>query len=237
MIHIAVVEDDTASQKQLQSYLSRFETATAETFQITIFSDGHEIAYNYKALYDIILMDIELGVVDGMKAAELIRKLDREVVIIFITNLPQYAIQGYSVEALDYILKPVSYYMLSQTLERAIERMNRRKQQHIRVNIGRGQIKKLEIGAIYYIEVQEHILIYHTVEGDFSVSGTMRDLEKQLTDKGFFRCNKGFLINLQHVESFQGGCATVGGDQVQISRSKKKPFLDALNNYLGEVAK
>lgn len=237
MIHIAVVEDDAASQKQLQNYLCRFEATTDETFHITTFSDGHEIAYNYKAVYDIILMDIELGVVDGMKAAELIRKLDRDVVIIFITNLPQYAIRGYSVEALDYILKPVSYYMLSQTLGRAIERMERRKQQHIRVSIGRGQIKKLEIGAIYYIEVQEHILIYHTVEGNFSVSGTMRELEKQLTDKGFFRCNKGFLINLQHVESFQDGCAMVGGDQVQISRPKKKPFLDALNNYLGEVAK
>ena len=159
------------------------------------------------------------------------------MVIIFITNLPQYAIRGYSVEALDYILKPVSYYMFSQTLKRAIERMERRKQQHIRVSIGRGQIKKLEIGAIYYIEVQEHILIYHTAQEDVTVSGAMREVESQLCDKGFFRCNKGFLINLEHVQSIRDDCAIVGGESIQISRAKKKPFIKALNDYIGEVEK
>ena len=98
-------------------------------------------------------------------------------------------------------------------------------------------MKKLDISTIYYVEVQEHILIYHTKEGNITVSGTMREVEKQLEGKGFFRCNKGYLVNLAHVESFRDDTALVGGDQVQVSRAKKKPFLDAVNNYLGEVGK
>lgn len=237
MIRIALVEDDPIYQKQLQGYLDRFAQEQGETLSVAAFCDGHEIAYHYKAGYDIILMDIELGTVSGMEAAELIRKSDAEVVIIFITNSPQYAIRGYAVEALDYILKPVSYYAFSQRLLRAVERMGHRKRQYFGVNLGRGQVKKLPLSAIYYVEVQEHILIYHTAQGDLTVSGTMQEVEKQLSDKGFFRCNKGFLVNLEHVESFRDDFAVVGGDRVQISRAKKKPFLDALNNFIGEVEK
>ena len=235
MIRIAIVEDDPIYQRQLRGYLQQYGQAQGEQFQITSFDTGHAIAYHYDADYDIILMDIELGAVSGMEAAEIIRTMDRDVVIIFITNSPQYAIEGYKVEALDYVLKPISYYAFSQRLARAIERMGKLKRQYIRVNISRGRVKKLDVSSIYYVEVREHILIYHTKEGEITVSGSMREAEKALEGKGFFRCNKGYLINLEHVEGFRDDMALVGGDQVQISRAKRKPFLDALNNYLGEV--
>jgi len=237
MIRVAIVEDDPIYQRQLKSYLSQYETEFGQTFQVTVFSAGHEIAYHYTAEYDIILMDIELGAVSGMEAAEIIRTMDQDVVIIFITNSPQYAIRGYAVEALDYVLKPITYFAFAERLNRALERMGRRKRQYIRVSISRGRVKKLDISEIFYVEVREHILIYHTKDGDLTVSGNLRDVEKQLEGKGFFRCNKGYLVNLEHVEGFREDTALVGGDQVQISRAKKKPFLDALNNYINEVGK
>lgn len=237
IVRIALVEDDPIYQKQILDFLSRFEAERGESFQVTTFTDGHEIAFHYDGSYDILLMDIELGVMNGMEAAEAIRKLDSEVVIIFITNLPQYAIRGYAVEALDYILKPLSYYPFSQRLGRAIERMGNRKERFLGVNMGRGQVKKLAVSSIHYVEVREHILIYHTSKEDVTVSGTMREVESQLCDKGFFRCNKGFLINLEHVQSIRDDCAIVGGESIQISRAKKKPFIKALNDYIGEVEK
>ena len=98
-------------------------------------------------------------------------------------------------------------------------------------------VKKLALSAIYYVEVQEHILIYHTAKENVTVSGAMREVESQLCDKGFFRCNKGFLINLEHVQSIREDCAIVGGESIQISRAKKKPLIKALNDYIGEVEK
>lgn len=238
MIRVAIVEDDALYQNQLADYLKQYEKESGERFQVTIFPDGNEIAYHYKADYDIILMDIELGAVNGMEAAQQIRKLDHDVVIIFITNMSQYAIQGYAVEALDYVLKPVSYYAFTQRIERAIGRMQQRRQeQYIYINTGRNSARKQACSGICYVEVQEHTLIYHTTDGNFAVPGAMREVEKKLDSRMFFRCNKGYLVNLSYVDGMRGDNALVGGDEVQVSRAKKKPFLDALNDYINEVAK
>ena len=121
MIRLALVEDDELYRSQLREYIDKYSAVSGEKFTVAEFSDGDEIALGYKAVYDIILMDIEMKFMDGMMAAEEIRKVDTEVIIIFITNSPQYAIKGYAVDALDYVLKPVSYYAFSQRLGRAVE--------------------------------------------------------------------------------------------------------------------
>ena len=86
-------------------------------------------------------MDVEMKFMDGMSAAEEIRKIDTEVVIIFITNMAQYAIRGYAVDALDYVLKPVSYFAFSQRLNRAISRMKKRETKIIMVNMKGGMVR------------------------------------------------------------------------------------------------
>ena len=108
MVRIALVEDDANYRRELTEYLERFSKERGEHFAISPFSDGAEIAEGYTAGYDIILMDIAMSYMDGMSAAEAIRQMDDEVVIIFLTNMPQFAMKGYSVGALDYVLKPVS---------------------------------------------------------------------------------------------------------------------------------
>ena len=126
MIKIAIVEDEAMYAKQLEEFLHQYEKENGEAFDITIYSDGDQIVNKYQSQYDIILMDVEMKFMDGMSAAEEIRKVDTEVVIIFITNMAQYAIRGYAVDALDYVLKPVSYFAFSQRLNRAIGRMKKR---------------------------------------------------------------------------------------------------------------
>ena len=153
MIRIALVEDDENYRKELTEYLKRYENESGEKFNISVFSDGDEIVENYKAVYDIILMDIEMTFMDGMTAAEHIREYDSEVVIIFITNMPQYVMKGYMVDALDYVLKPVSYYAFSQKIDRALSRMKHRTKKYITVPI-RGGVKKFDVSKLTYIEVQ-----------------------------------------------------------------------------------
>ena len=155
MIKIAIVEDEHAYAMQLQEYLHQYERENGEVFEISLFSDGDEIVHKYKAVYDIILMDVEMKFMDGMSAAEEIRKVDTEVVIIFITNMPQYAIRGYAVDALDYVLKPVSYFAFSQRLSRAIGRMKKRERKTLTISIKGGTVR-LDVANITYIESQGH---------------------------------------------------------------------------------
>lgn len=123
MVRIALVEDDAGYRRELTEYLDRFARECGEHFAVSTFSDGAEIAEGYTAEFNIILMDIAMSYMDGMSAAEAIRQVDDEVVIIFLTSMPQYAMKGYSVGALDYVLKPVSYFAFSQRIQRALERM------------------------------------------------------------------------------------------------------------------
>ena len=113
MIRIAVVEDEKESQEQLVSYISRYEKESEKKFEVTVFSDGMDIVENYDPVWDIIFMDIRMKHLDGMQAAEKIRKYDPAVVLIFITTMAQYAIRGYEVDALDFVLKPVAYAQFS----------------------------------------------------------------------------------------------------------------------------
>ena len=236
MVRIALVEDDPIYRNQLKEYLARYEKESAEKIRITTFTDGDEIAIGYRAEYDIILMDIEMNYMDGMTAAEEIRRLDPEVVIIFITNSPQYAIKGYAVNALDYVLKPLYYYAFSQCINRASGRMQNRTKRFLYVSSKNGS-QKLDCSRIYFMEVQGHDLAYHTADGVVTAIGTMKDVEEALDNRAFFRCNRCYLVNLEHVDGIRDEEAIVGGEPVQISRSRKKAFLDALNNYFGEVGK
>jgi len=236
MIKVAIVEDEHAYAMQLQEYLHQYEIENGEIFEISLFSDGDEIVNRYKPVYDIILMDVEMKLMDGMSAAEEIRKVDTEVVIIFITNMPQYAIRGYAVDALDYVLKPVSYFAFSQRLNRAISRMKKRESKTLALNVKGGTVR-LDIANITYIESQGHTMIFHTVGAEYETTGTMKEIEKELMELHFYRGNKGYLINLAHVEGIKDGCAVVRGEQLLLSRARKKDFMETLTRYWGEVMK
>ena len=101
MIRIAMVEDEAAVRKQLQGYIQRYTRQYGTAFAVTEFSDGVEILDAYRPVYDIVLLDVEMKHLDGMETARRIRELDRDVVLLFITNMAQYAIKGYAVGALD----------------------------------------------------------------------------------------------------------------------------------------
>jgi len=236
MVKIALVEDDVNYRRELTEYLNRFAQESGEHFSISAFSDGAEITECYAADYDIILMDIAMSYMDGMTAAEAIRKVDDEVVIIFITNMPQFVIKGYAVSALDYVLKPISYFAFSQRIQRALNRMKKRAKKYISIPF-KGGMRKLAVSQIAYVEVQDHDLTYHTTGEVLPAKGTLSEAEALLNSESFFRCNKCYLVNLEYVDGVDNNCILIGEDRIQVSRAKKKALMDALNNYINEVSK
>lgn len=234
MLRIAIVEDELIYAKQLEGFLRQFGEERQEMFEINLFTDGDEIVENYRAQFDIILMDIQMQFMDGMTTAEAIRKVDSEVIIIFITNLRQYAIRGYEVDALDYVVKPISYFAFSERLGRAIKRLKKRTQHTIVIKI-RGGAARIDVADLYYVESQNHTLIYHTVGKNIESSGAMKNAEDMLAEFNFCRGNKGYLINLAHVDSVQDSFAIVRGEKLLLSRPRRNAFMEALTNYWGEV--
>ena len=236
MINIAIVDDEPSYVEQLKQYFDRYISESGESIRLSFFSDGDGIVHKYRSQFDVILMDVEMKFMDGMSAAEEIRKMDSEVVIIFITNMPQYAIRGYAVEALDYLLKPLSYFAFSQCLGKAIGRMNNRRSRPLTLNIKGGTVR-VDAADIYYVESRGHSMIYHTATGEYETLSTMKEIEECLCDKGFFRASKWYLINLAHVDSFCDQSVILAGRSLSVSRARKKELLEALTAYWGEVIK
>lgn len=236
MVRIALVEDDADYRNELTDFLKRYSRESGEHFAVSSFSDGAEIAEGYKADYDIILMDIDMRYMNGMRTAEVIRQVDDEVVIIFITNMPQFVMKGYEVSALDYVLKPISYFAFSQRIQRALSRMRRRTQRYIPIPF-KGGMRKLAVSQITYVEVRDHDLTYHTASEVLPAKGTLSEAEALLGAESFFRCNKCYLVNLEHIDSVDNNGIHIGGERIQVSRARKKALLDALNNYINEVSK
>ena len=232
MIRIAMVEDEAAVREQLQGYIQRYTRQYGTEFAVTEFSDGVEILDAYRPVYDIVLLDVEMKHLDGMETARRIRELDRDVVLLFITNMAQYAIKGYAVGALDYVLKPVPYFAFSQQLQKAEEKLRRRARHYLAVSV-EGGLRRLDTAQIYYMESEGHRVHFYTEEGEFSAPGALKTFEEKLADLPFARCNSGYLVNLAQVKSVQQGLAQVGPYELQVSRPKRKSFLAALADYIG----
>lgn len=234
MIRIAVVEDEQAYRHQIVEYLHRYEKENKEKIQISVYRDGDDILQEYRAQFDVILMDIQMRFVDGMSAAEEIRGRDAEVILIFITNMAQYAIRGYQVDAMDYVLKPISYFSFSQKIAKAAARIGKRHGGHVTVPV-KGGVCRLAVSDIYYVESEGHNLLYHTKNGTLVSAGTMKSAEEMLEKRHFSRGNKGYLINLEHVEGVKDKCARVNGENLLLSRLGMKKFMQDLTHYWGEM--
>lgn len=234
MIRIAIAEDDARCLDQLEQFIGQYGRETGRAFQISRFDNGEDLVERYQPEFDLILMDVDMPFMDGMTAAGYVRRVDPEVVIVFVTNLAQYAIQGYAVNALDYILKPLNYFSFSQRLGRALQYVHKRDASFLTVTVKGGAIK-LEVDGIFYIERLGRQLMFHTRSGVHTSTATLQKVEQDLSGKGFARCNKGYLVNLEHVTGIQDGCAMVGGDRLLISRGRRASFLEALTDWVGGV--
>ncbi|MCD7945680.1 MAG: LytTR family DNA-binding domain-containing protein [Clostridiales bacterium] len=232
MIRIAVVEDDPGYRQQLTEFIRRCEEEQGDQFKVTMFADGLEIAEEYAAAYDIIFLDIQMEHLDGMATAKRIRQQDKNVVIIFITNLAQYALQGYQVEALDYVLKPLSYFAFSQELKKAVRKVRERSACFLHLVQESGMVR-LDVSAIRYIESAGHNVVYHTAEGDYTNRESLKSVEQKLEGRHFSRCNNCYLVNLSHVERADKMAVVVDGIELQMSRPRRKAFMEALAAYVG----
>lgn len=172
---------------------------------------------------------------DGLTAARHVRECDEHVIIIFITSAPQFAIKGYEVNALSYLLKPLPWFAFSQELTRSIDTLRRRTPESLLLRSGTG-INRVPITHIHFIESHKHVLTAHTANETFTVTGTLKELEAELNDKGFFRSNSCYLVNLDHVVGVHDQeCIMGNGAALRISRPRKKAFLQALSQRIGRL--
>ncbi len=157
--------------------------------------------------------------------------MDGSVVLIFVTSLTQYAIAGYEVEALDYIVKPVQYYSFALKLTKALRHVNADAEDAISVSTGFGTAR-IHLRDIRYIEVRDHLLTYYTFDGSFSEFQTISNVEKAVNGKDFARVSNACLVNLRYVKGYKGYTVFLLDDtELRISQPRKKAFVRTLEQF------
>jgi DNA-binding LytR/AlgR family response regulator len=153
MRRIAIVDDQESAVVSLETCLEKYGQEHGEVFQVQVFSDGFSFLDSYQPEYDIVFMDIDMPGMNGLKAAHRLREKDELTELIFVTNLAHYAINGYEVRALDFVVKPVQYKKFSYKLERALRMLPQKDRAVIMLKTDRGMIA-VEQNDIIYVEVR-----------------------------------------------------------------------------------
>lgn len=229
---VVIVEDEIREREKMKEYISRFAKETGDTFDVFEYSDGLSFLDDYKFEHDIVFMDIKMPYIDGMETAKRLRSLDDKVVLVFVTNMAQFAVAGYEVDASGFVVKPFSYVNFSMKLERAVEKVKNNGKRYIMVK-GRNSLRKVRYDDIRYVEVMNHSLVWHTRNGVERSTGSLKSLSDEFGD-GFAFCNSCYLVNLKYCEEVIGYTVVVDGEKLQISRPKRASFLKALNLFVND---
>lgn len=241
MLRVAIVEDESKAKDIISAHMERYSKEKNIPYHLVWYSSGLEFLAAYNKNFDVILLDIMLPDINGMETAHKLRKMDNSVALVFVTNMAQFAIKGYEVDAADFMVKPVSYYDFAMKFEHVLKHIDFDDEIKLCLN-NKGELKYLAAKDIRYVEVSRHNLIYHIGGGIHETRGTLKKVEEQLRlSDGFVRCNNYCLVNLRYVTGISGyelslstGIASNNKETLMISHPRKKSFVTALNEYLRE---
>ena len=232
---IAIVEDQKIQSDLLTSLLEQFHDENysgSAAYEISVYNNGEAFLKAGALTFDMVFMDIEMPGIDGMATAKLLRKQNSQVKLIFVTQMSQYAIEGYQVMAYDYILKPINKTRLFSMLKRCLRTMQEdAAEQTITLKTQFGQ-SSITIGSIRFVEVLGHRCIVHA-DQDYEVWLGLNKIAEMLADYTFYRISNCFLVNLKFVKQMKGYEVTVCEDVLNVGRERKKGFQQVLAEYLG----
>lgn len=191
---VAICDDAAADRDYLQTLVKRWAADRGHRVELTLYPSAESFLFRYAEDKDvqILLLDIEMGPMDGVSLARTLRKENDAVQIVFITGYSDYIADGYEVEALHYLMKPVKEEKLFAVLDRAVEKLHSN-QRTLLLELP-GEVVRLPLYQIRSAEVQGNYVTIHA-KTDCTVKMTLSELEAQLDDN-FFRLGRSALVNL-----------------------------------------
>lgn len=239
MLRIAVVDDDVKFQKQIVEFIARFFRHEADQFSVRCFRDGVDFLSEYQSDFDIVAIDIMMPMMNGIEVAHRLREHDKNVLVMFITATPDFAIRGYEVSAVDYVLKPLSYETdFKYKFERVVKKANALKghSKELVLRDDNGRFVKIGVDDLIYVIKDRDNALYHTRQGVFSERIPMFRVKESLEGTASFAVvNSGCLVNMAFINNIDGSLIELfNGERLVLSRGKKKEFYEAFFDYMDQ---
>ncbi len=234
MYRAIIVEDDQGAADALRAHLSRFGNEAQVEFSVEVLSSALELLETRHPC-DIYFLDIGLPGVNGMEAAQIIRQTDEVTPIVFVTDLAQYAVRGYSVDALDFMVKPVGYQDFALRMRRALRVMARNDGARVTLPTATG-LRVVALRDVVFVEIIKHDLYWHVagVAEPLRMRGSLKALEEELPQDRFCRIAAGYIVNMGHIKAASGSEVVMSdGTRLAVSRSRKAEALAAFSRFAG----
>lgn len=234
MINIGICDDEIHYRSNIKDTLKEILSSNPIDYNIYEFSSGEELLNNYPKNLDILIMDIQMKMINGMDTARKIREFDQDLEIIFMTSFAEFMQEGYEVKAYRYILKPITEKKISKNILPCIEEIMKKRNNYLTINV-KNYIDRIKIDSILYIETERPNILIYTNENMYTTKMSISKIEKILREYGFFRCHNSYIINLKSVESMNGNIVKVNGKEIPISKYRVKDLKLAITNILGDI--
>lgn len=231
--NIVIVEDDVESAEQLSSYIHQYFDNIGQPVLVRTFNSSLEALEKQTCHEDLYFLDIDLPHLNGMDLAKNIREKDEDVIIIFCSNLAQFALRGYEVSAFDYIVKPFAYSNIEHRLARATNTAVNHVKEKIVLKVSTSENVIINCDSIIYIEKERNYIVFHTSKQDYWVRGSLQEYEKVLPKDLFSYCTKGVCVNLSYVEKTTGNSVVLKDKTLNLARQRKKEFVADLFRFFG----
>lgn len=233
MLRVAIVEDNDQEAQLLISYLKKYSKEKSLDIEPTRFNNALLFLQQYRGEYGIIFMDIDMPMLNGMDAAHRLREIDPKVVLIFVTALARFAVNGYEVNAFDFVIKPVQYNFFVTKLERALKEVSTGKRTSMLIKTNEMTVR-VYTDEVLYVDIHNHVLSFHTEREVVETRGTMKDVVEALNESSFAMCNKSCVVNLMYMQMIDGDDVVLtNGERLQISRPRKTTFMQQIADYYG----
>lgn len=226
----AICDDEPAAVGYIATLVARWADMAGHTAAIDGFPSAEAFLLRYAEdkAYDILLLDIEMGTMNGIALAKAVRAENKEVQIIFITGYKEYIADGYDVEALHYLIKPVSEQKLFAVLNRAAEKLKRN--ERVLLLDTRDEAVRIPFYEIQYLEVRQNYVTIHARE-EYTVKKPLSEIEHEL-DESFFRTGRSFIVNLRYIKKISKTDVYLkSGAVIPLSRGMYEPLNRAMISY------
>ena len=234
-MRIAVCDDDEREIDHLSALITEYQSSRGVSLESHFFHNSIDFLCDVKGgEYDLVLLDVVMPGVGGIKAAQELREKDRNVKIIFVSSSPEFAVESYSVDAYHYLLKPVEADALFLLLDKAGKEVSVQDERGF-VLKNREGVVRISFAEIQFVEVINKKVSFHLTDGMIhEVTAALADLEGELLSRQeFIKTHRSYIVNLNCVQSVIINCAlTKRGDSIPISRQRRNQVQSAYMNFL-----
>lgn len=231
--NIAICDDELIYREHMKKIINTYAEVHRLHFAVQVFENGNALLEQDSSVFDVIFLDIEMGILNGIDVAKEIKVKSPDVLVVFITNHEGYAIEAFQARAFHYIKKPMDLSSFTEVMALVFKSLEAHDEEQVFIVKRHQNMLKIPIREILYFEKQRNKIAVVTLTEVFEIYETMKGLLPELSSKAFVQCHQGYVVSLMKIDRIEKGeIVMANGSKIPISKANLKEVKERYMSYL-----